>query len=713
MSSKLSLSKIVSILSLKSIFIFFMFGCSCLQIKAETNIQNSTPKSFIFKDAQKLNDKLFVLGKNNSVFSLKISVGSAKLENEKLNILGIYNDSINEYAWNEHELFFYNSNVSKWELLSNYKNKTIKGIISWKNEINVVFFDGLLCLKTNFFTPSPMPIKLIVKGDDNFFLCSNNFIYNLKNDGIFLKMLKLDSILFINDIFIQKKQIVYTINNNLKIVSYSNKSILSFNLLSKRNKIIGFNDNKIIAENDNGIGVFDLNKNIEEQLLNSVVFNTKTLGKGAFLYNDLEGNCIFYNSLSNEKFKIGEELKAYHIIDFFKEQEFQIILTTEGYIFKLNNENKTKFLDLSAGTGKMFSAIPNGNNLYIVCENGLLTYDMINETYYLNNNLIGIACNSIQLFEKYLYISSIENGIYKIKATKFMDEESNAILVNEGLIVSSAHLLKIYNKKLYAATNTGVYSKEIGKDKWNEYAESGFVNQITGIGHFQKSCKVLLISSLVRGVLKTNDEGHTYFPMNEGLLDSSIVSLVADSTGFYALAKNGDLYFHDHSGIEWMKISENSLKVSTMFLHGDLLYLVDNKNNIVLQENKEMKADLQFSWDVKTCYNRGEKINVKYSFTGLIGKDNYAVLQLIKSGETFLNGKVLANSDEIKGNLEYTISDSLELGTYQIRLVGTSPFLRPAKAIATFEIREEYIEKKIDAVEKQELELVQVKIRND
>lgn len=703
MSSQIYLINILKLISKKLLIVFYVLFSQYLTAKTLMNgIQ--TPNSFILKDAKIHNNQLFVLCKNNGLFCFKINDNSIVKHSEKSNMHGIFNDSKNIYSWNEHEVFVYNSSLNEWQLQYDFKERSIKRIISSFGNIKVVFFDGIFCLKNNQFSKSPFPIKQIIDGNETLILCNNKYTYKLTKEDFFIKDIKLDSTLFIKDLISYDNQIACTINNHLKVINTQSNIINHWVLPKNFSSILGIYNNKFVCKNENGINVLDVSKNENTAIVSEEIYNVKLLNNGNFIYNDNEGQCIYYQNDTKSKMKVGLGIKAYNIVDYWNENEQQIIITTEGFLYKQNEQNKTSFIDLSNVAGKIFSSEKYGSEIFIACQNGLVVFNSNSNTYFLNSDLQGVICNSIHIFEKSIYIGSAENGIYKIKLGKQIGANPKVILVNDGLLLASVYLLKSYDGELYAVSKTGVYKKEHNKDKWLEYSQSGFINHISGIAHFKKSCEVLVISSYYRGVLKSNDEGKTYYSMNFGLEDTSIIALEVDTTGFYALTKSGVLYFHAHDGIEWSRINEKSTPINKAFLRTGVMYLVNNSNQIDLLKTNSMKPELHINWVVNKSYFHGNKITLSYKFTGHVGQNNRAVLQLIKASDNFINGAVIAYSNLNEGYIQYTIPDSLELGAYQIRLVGTEPFIRTPEALATFEIKQDLT--KIVAIENKKEKII-------
>lgn len=675
---------------IRIIAIIFIIAVALLNVSKASVLsgtQHQTPQSLILKDAQMLDDNLFVLGKNNRLYCLNIQQNKASgNKNEKTNISGIFKDAANMYAWNDHDVFVYNNYKQEWKLINNFKDRYIKGIISAGDETKVIFFDGLMNLKDQSFIKSPFPIKMMIKGEDIYAVCANNFLYKLSKENKYIKIAKIDSVFYVKDMYGLNNTIFYLINNNLKILSTGIDKHNEINVADSITGILGFYNNKLFYKNSGGIFAFDLATKVNIDVLSDDIYNVRLLDNGNLLYNDAEGQCIYYQMNTKNTLNIGSQIKSYNIIDFIGGIDQDFIITTEGLVFKKGGNGQT-FFDLSDASGKMYSAVQSGQEIFIACENGLLTFNVSTSGFYINKDLIGIECNSILLLDRCLYISSSERGMFKVKFGKIADHDPKVTVINEGLLTSSTYLLRNYNGILYTVSNSGVYKKDLKKDKWEEYAGSGFIEHITGIAHFKKHCNALLISSVEKGVMKTNDEGKTYSSMNLGLLDSAIISLEADSTGFYVLTKSGDIYFHPHEGIEWTKINEGAAKFNTVFLHPGLLFLVNNENNIHQLQTEQFTPGFYVNWDIKDTYCHGDKISLSFKFTGQVGKTNHAVLQLTLDNQSFNNGNVLLHSDLKEGNMEYMIPDSLPAGKYKIRVVGTDPFVHPEKATSGFTLR--------------------------
>ncbi|MDP1727647.1 MAG: hypothetical protein Q8M15_12760 [Bacteroidota bacterium] len=665
--------------------LFFLYGL--LTAKELKTQQLTTPQSFLLKEAELQDNKLFVLGKNNNLYSFNIHEKAIAEKNEKHNIKGLFKDSTGVYAWNDHELYIYNMKLNDWKLIRSFNERYIKGIVSVNNDVKVIFYDGLLSIMNHTFRKSPYPIMETISGS-SYIICTNKFLYRINNENVFVKITRMDSAAFMKDIFSLNDHIFYLINNNLKVVDTELLTTTGLILPDSVTNIIGFYKQHLFYKNSKGIAAFNpLNKETS-QILSSDVFNVQLLDNGNLLYNDAAGKCLYYQSASQITIKVGEGIKSYRIIDLLEDKNQSTIITSEGFIFYQKNKSIESFIDLHAVSGKMYGAVQNNSELYVACEMGLLTFSLNTSEYYLNKELKGIECNSIVLADKYLYISSSMNGVFKIKPGTISGREPKVCAINEGLLVSSTYLIKNYGGVLYTVSNSGIYRKSTKGDKWIEYHGSGFIKRITGVAHFKKHCDALLIASVERGVMKTNDEGKTYESMNLGLIDSSIISMEADSSGFYVLTKSGDIYFHPHDGIEWTKINKGMNIFNSVFLHSGLLYLVDADNNINLLETDDFKPGMHSDWDIKPTYFHGDKIRITYRFTGLTGKSNHAVLQIASINESFNKASVLVHSNLREASMECAIPDTLAPGIYQIRLVGTDPFVRSVNAVATIEVKQ-------------------------
>lgn len=680
--------KYVAILSKAGMFIILFLVCSLVKARELKTLQHTTPQSFLLKEAELMDNKLFVLGKNNKLYCFNIHEKAIAEKNEKYNIKGLFKDSANVYAWNDHELYIYNLQVNDWKLIRSFNERYIKGVVSVSNDVRVVFYDGLLSIKDHTFSKSPSQILTIIKGSVTHTICTNKFLYRLNNENLFVKITHLDSALYMKDFLSMNNHIFYLNNNNLKMLNADQMASIDLTLFDSITNIIGFYKQQLYYQNSRGIAAFNPVNNESSRILGSDVFNVQLLDNGNLLYNDTEGKCLYYQSESKSTIKVGEGIKSYHIVDLLEDNNQSTMVTSEGFIFNHKNQDNESLTDLSAVSGKIYAAVQSGSELYIACENGLITFSLNSSEYYLNKELAGIECNSIVFSDKYLYISSSMKGVFKIKPGTFSNREPKISLINDGLLVSSTYLIKNYGGILYTVSNSGIYRKNAKGDKWQEYPGSGFIKRITGIAHFTKHCNALLIASVERGVMKTNDEGKTYESMNLGLLDSSIISMEADSSGFYVLTKSGDIYFHPHDGIEWSKLDEGMRHYNSAFLHSGLLYLVDGDNNIKLLQTDDFKPGMHSNWDIKPTYFHGDKIMISYKFTGLTGKSNHAVLQIAPINESFNNASVLVFSNRRESTMECAIPDSLAPGIYQIRLVGTDPFVRSVNAMATVEIKQ-------------------------
>ncbi|MES2728163.1 MAG: hypothetical protein V4643_13735 [Bacteroidota bacterium] len=647
---------------------------------------NNAPNILIFKNAELFKSSLFVLGKNNSLYCLDAESGASKQQATITNIKGIYqyNDSL--LAWNDHQIFSFNSSLQSWEMAFNFEStKIIKSISAYDNELVIAFADGLLFANNKDFYKAPFYIKSLITGPKLIALTNSNFIYEFTKQHLFVKSIKLDSAKTVHQ---SSNGIIYNTEQGLRIYNLLNKQTDYVNNTTTASSIIGTADNMVVFNTGSEIAKFNMANAQVSTVIKTNCNNASLLSNGNILYNNTEGQCLYYVNKTNTTLQVGSDIKSFSIIDYYENESANVSITSEGFIFNKSKNKEQQVIDLSLKTGRVFGSIQVNNNLVLACEKGLFLFNTITNEHHIYSDFKNVICNGITKNEKYIYVCSAQQGILKFRLNSINKVDVKADIINKGLMASSAYIIKNFDGLICTVTSAGVYQKEAKSDQWIEFSRSGFVTKITGITYYKKNSNVLFIASAIRGVVKTNDDGNSYEPVNLGLVDSIIVNIESDSNGFYALNQAGDIYFHDHDGIQWVKIDQGNAKYASCFLRKGILFMIDHENNITKQITSELKPRIEVDWQIEPDYVVGERILIPFKTFGFFGKDNHTVLQLTKANTDF-DDNYVDFSDDKQGQFELIMTDSLTPpGEYTIRLVGTEPFVRSEKTTATFKVIE-------------------------
>lgn len=672
-------NKYISPILYKACFILLFLPASIFIARA-----NNSPNVLIFKNAELYKSSLFVLGKNNSLYCLDAESGSSKKQATITNIKGVYryNDSL--LAWNDHQVFWFNSDQQSWEMAFNFEaNKIIKSVTAYDNELVIAFADGLLFGNNKDFYKAPFYLKNLVSGPKLMALTNSNIIYEFTKQQLFVKNIKLDSA---KAIYQNNNSIVYNTEHGLRIYNLISKQTEYINNTTTASNIIGTDGNMVVFNTGTEIAKFNMADAQMSTVIKTACNNASLLSNGNILYNNTEGQCLYYVSKTNTTLQVGSDIKSFSIIDYYETERANISITSEGFIFNQSKDKEQQVVDLSLKTGRVFGSIMVNNNLVLACEKGLFLFNILTNEHQVYSDFKNVICNGITKSDKYIYVCSAQQGILKFRLSSINRIDLKADVINKGLMTSSAYIIKNFDGLICTVSSSGVYRKQAKSDQWIEFSRSGFVTKITGITYYQKNSSVLFIASSIRGIIKTNDDGNSYEPVNLGLADSIIINIESDSNGFYALNQAGDIYFHDHDGIQWVKIDLGNTKYANCFLRNGILYMIDHENNITKQITAELKPRIEVDWQIEPDYVIGERILIPFRTFGFFGKDNHTVLQLTKANTDF-DDNYVDYSDDKQGQFELIMTDSLTPpGEYTIRLVGTEPFVRSEKTMINFKV---------------------------
>lgn len=657
-----------------------------LPVSTFVAIAINSPNVLIFKNAELYNSSLFVLAKNNSLYCLDAESGVSKKQATITNIKGVYryNDSL--LAWNDHQIFSFNNNLQSWEMSLNFESsKIIKSIATYNNELVIAFADGLLFTNNKDFHKAPFYIKSLIPGPKLIALTNSHIFYEFNKEHLFVKGTKLDSA---KTIYQNNTGLIYNTDQGLRIYNLQNKQTAYINNTTTASNIIGTDDNTVVFNTGNEIAKFNMADAQLSTLIKTKCNNASLLSNGNILYNNTEGKCLYYVSRTSNTLQVGSDIKSFSIIDYYESESANVSITSEGFIFNQNKNKEQQVVDLSLKSGRVFGSILVNNSLVLACEKGLLLFNTLTNEHQVYTYFKNVICNGITKNDKYVYVCSSQQGILKFRLSSINKIDVKADIINKGMMASSAYIIKNFDGLICAVSSAGVYQKHSNSDQWIEFSRSAFVTKITGITYYKKNTNVLFIASAIRGVIKTNDDGNSYEPVNLGLADSSIINIESDSNGFYALNQSGDVYFHDHDGIQWVKIDQGNMKYASCFLRNGILFMIDHENNITRQITAELKPKIEVDWQIEPDYVTGERILIPFKTSGFFGKDNHTVLQLTKANTDF-DESYIDFSDDKQGQFELIITDSITPpGEYTIRLVGTEPFVRSEKTMANFKVIE-------------------------
>jgi len=118
------------------------------------------------------------------------------------------------------------------------------------------------------------------------------------------------------------------------------------------------------------------------------------------------------------------------------------------------------------------------------------------------------------------------------------------ILANNGLINSGVFSIKQNGNSIFAGTNIGICVSVNQGASWTGITSSGPVLGFAGNGD------TLISATLGSGVYLSVDSGATWNPVNNGLTDTNIYSLLVDGATIFAGTGNG-IFISGNNGSSW------------------------------------------------------------------------------------------------------------------------------------------------------------------
>lgn len=638
-----------------------------------------TPKALVFNQAELVNANLYILAKNNQLYGFNTQTGNLLPQVSKSNVLGIYKKQDTLFAWNNNQVYAH-TNWGGWQLIKQIiDNNKVVAVSSVNNEAVIVFSDAIYNVSKKATFRTPISVSKCFGGQSLCLVSANKIVYSFSAQYAFAHHGKLDSA-------------VNIIQLDTQLAYSTQKGVYKYQIVNKQSQYVApiFKNEKIIATLGNDIvmntasEVLLLNDDfLKQSILSEKCLSFNVIDTNQVVYTNQNGQCYLYQIQQKTKVALGTSLKAYTIINYIENEQDAMLFSQEGLVFNLNNNSIT---DISEETNGINEVIKVNHNFVFATNNGLFTLNSLTNQLQLVNGFNNMSFQGLVQHEKNIWACSAQGGIFKFKAQKITQPIRNNLAVNKGLILPSAYLIQKFGNSLFCVSQTGVYKLTNSATKWEEINQSGFIPKISAITYFGKQQKVLLVSSAVRGITKTNDNGLSYESLNYGIDDTSIVHVASDSNGFYILAKSGSMYFHDHKGVQWIKM--NVEKMVSFFIKNEILHCIDNQNNITMIPTISLKPEIEIDWQLLDKeYTIGQTISIPFEIRGVYGKNNYTVLQLTKLNTPF-DEKYISYSSSERGVLELNLTEkTLKPGEYTLRVVGTEPYVATKKNRFSFTVK--------------------------
>lgn len=192
--------------------------------------------------------------------------------------------------------------------------------------------------------------------------------------------------------------------------------------------------------------------------------------------------------------------------------------------------------------------------------------------------------------EKFIFIGTSKNGIYRTLKTKIdwkRISENHAI---DNLIISS---IAVYNNIILAGTkDKGLFRSENNGDTWSGTNITNYGVQAILV----KDNYIFAGLAQNKGVYRSSDSGKSFIPYNNGMGNKHIYSLAHNDTFLFA-GTNG-VYISANNGESWINanLESSPVGVYALFTDKEYIYAGTEKNGIYLSTNSGK------TWD-KTSFN--------------------------------------------------------------------------------------------------------------
>lgn len=436
-----------------------------------------------------------------------------------IGINNLYNDGNLLFASTTNGVYKYNP--PSWEKLSEDINLNISSVFNFNNYLFAgsttegVYRssdNGISWLQTNN-SLTTMNIRVIGNYNENIVVGTTNGIFFSENNGLQwlnqtsnLSNTYINAILEFNDsIFVGTQNGIFMSSDTAQ--NWVNKS----NGLSNNNITSMIAIDSLLFSSTWSGGVFlsidsannwtSQNNNLNNLNINTIYFHNDTLFAGT---ND---SLYFASDLEN----ISWQAKAI-------EQETEEITTINSY-------NNSLVIGNSFGTYSKSDS----DTLFTQINNGFPDW-LITDIFHSDSS----------------FYAQSNSGIWKF------DSDSTLWSLEKKFPQNNISDITIYRDSIYLLINsTGLYASYDTTKNWEEIHLNTY---LTSIAIWDS---IILMGTSNQGVLRSNDFGENWLPVNIGLSSTYINRIICNDDYFYAVVSDNEIYRSSNFGDEWSEIVIN------------------------------------------------------------------------------------------------------------------------------------------------------------
>ncbi len=158
-----------------------------------------------------------------------------------------------------------------------------------------------------------------------------------------------------------------------------------------------------------------------------------------------------------------------------------------------------------------------------------------------------------------IYIGVRFGGVYRSRDNGNTWEEINNGLPNDSPTIGQIEV----NSKggLFASVFGNFYVSRDGGDLWTEVNNSEFIKHTSAI--FVDELNEVYVGTFGDGVIRSNDDGLSWQPVNHGLANSWVTAFAVNHDDVLIAGTNGGLSFSENNGDTWQQLEQD---LSSLFL---------------------------------------------------------------------------------------------------------------------------------------------------
>ncbi|MBL0106940.1 MAG: hypothetical protein IPP52_06570 [Ignavibacteria bacterium] len=341
-----------------------------------------------------------------------------------------------------------------------------------------------------------------------------------------------------------------TDSGNNWVTSFSGSTVTS--LAYNNNFIFGGKVNGIILSSDNGNTWIPSNNGLTNLNINVLRTDGINIYAGTFggLFQSINNGANW--NLISQNFPIPiNDLIAFGDTIFAAASGAGIYMTSNGGLNWAHISNVIPYtnpVSLSKSNNKLLASFY-GGGIYSTTDNGM--------TWTKSNNNLPLLpiVQTLLAGDSLTFAGCFGNGLYKSLTKEFNWENSN-----KGLFATTILSMETCSRGLLVGSNKGMYLTSDGGQNWVSASSFMECNYISSIVKYGYNIYAGTIGGC--GMMKSTDEGLTWFPINNGLSNFTINNITISNNLIFA-ATNEGIFYSNNFGLSWSLVS--SLPLTSYF----------------------------------------------------------------------------------------------------------------------------------------------------